>query len=449
MSDLSTRILDETFHERADGLPPAEFAPERIMRAARARQRRQRAYGVLGGAAAAAVVVALALQSGQTTSAPPRPAGTSNSMEEVLTLDQAARANASHAWALSLPPGPPESRQLGYAVERRGGQVAVVLDRGAALLPPEVRAVSSPTRVADGWLFIGHRADSTGEHGADALGSMVLHLGDDLAVRIVTEAEVVGSMLPAPDGRGFAVVTGLRRADTVEYHGRRFVLASGDTVDVQFPNPEPAAVATWAGNRVSFVGADGPGASGVQVYDLAKKAWTEESLPGSSMRDTTVTLAAAAGANGGSTDLAVVALRSLDESCLHRMTGSSVGTEPLLCGPNDRNLLARMSPDGRYAIVGEGWNGRVNTGGPARVIDLRTGADVPDVPHQLLDVGAFFLSWEDDHTLVGQATRAKPVHDAATLFRWDLATSRGESLGFDPAGGPLPVVTNPDEDVLL
>jgi hypothetical protein len=64
-------------------------------------------------------------------------------------------------------------------------------------------------------------------------------------------------------------------------------------------------------------------------------------------------------------------------------------------------------------------------------------------------VGAFFLIWEDDHTLIGRATRATPVHESATLFRWDLHTSTGESLGWDPTQGPMPVQVNPDVAVLL
>lgn len=449
MNDLDARTLDETLRERADALVPMDVTADGIMRTARGRQRRHRAYGALGGVAAAAMVVALTVQSGQVTSTPPVPAATSNLPETALTLDQAARANASHAWAISLPAGPAEDRQLGYGLVRRGERVAVILDGGEALLPPEVRAVSSPTKAADGWHFIGHRADSTGERGIDLIGSMVLHVGDDLSVRTVTEADVVGSILPSPDGRGLAVVTGHRDGDTVEYDGRRFFLASGDTVDVSFPNPEAAAVATWDGDRVSFVGRDGLGTSEVDVYDLSTRTWTGEPLPGSAMRDTTVTLAAAAGAQVAPPSHALVVLHGLEESCLHRMAGSSVLAEPLVCGSSDRELMARVSPGGRYAVVGQGWNGRVNTGPAARVIELTTGTDVPGVPRQLLDVGAQFLIWEDDHTLVGQATRATPVHDAATQFRWDLTTSSGESLGYDPGWGRMPVVTNPYEDVLL
>jgi hypothetical protein len=325
----------------------------------------------------------------------------------------------------------------------------VVLDRGEALLPEGVRAVSSPMKAADGWLFIGHRADLAGEQGVDLVGSTVVHVGDDLTVRTVTEADAVGSILPSPDGRGLAVVTGRRGADTVDYDGRRFFLASGETVDVGFPNPEAAAIATWDGDRVSFVGSDGSGASEVHVYDLGKRTWTGAPLPGSSMRDTTVTLAASGGALGAATNFAVVVLHGLEQSCLHRMTGSSVLAEPLVCGSNDRELLARVSPGGRYAVVGQGWNGRVNTGPAARIIDLTTGLDVAGVPPQLLNVGATFLIWEDGHTLIGQATRATPVHDAATQFRWDLATASGQSLGWDPTQGPMAVTVNPDVAVLL
>lgn len=449
MNDLDARNLAETFQERTEALPPADFTPDRLMRAAQRQHRRHRAYGALGGVAAAALVVTLALQSDQLTTAPPVPAATSNPLETALTVDQVVRANASHAWAVSLPAGPPEQRDLGYQVVRRGDRVGVVLDRGEALLPEGVRAVSRPTKAADGWLFIGHRADLTGERGVDLVGSVVLHVSDDLTVRTVTEADAVASILPSPDGRGLAVVTGRRSGDAIEYDGRRFFLASGETVDVPFPNPEAASIATWDGDLVTFVGRDGSGTSTVHVYDLSRRRWTAVPLPGASARDTTVALAAAPAAHGAPTNLALVVLHGLDESCLHRMTKSSVLAEPLVCGSSELGLVARVSPGGRYAVVGQGWNGRVNTGPAARVIDLATGRDVAGIPRQLLDVGANFLIWEDDHTLIGQATRATPVHDAATQFRWDLATSSGQSLGWDPTQGPMPVTVSPEAAVLL
>ncbi len=441
MSDQTSRLLDETFRERTDALPPADLAPVRLMRAARSRQRRQRAYGALGGAAAAAVVVALALQSGQVSSAPPVPAATSNPLETALTVDQVARANASHAWAISLPAGPAEDRQLGYEVARRGDRVAVILDGGEALLPPEVRAVSSPTKAADGWHFIGHPADSRDESGVSRLGTMVLEVSDDLSVRMVTEADVVASILPSPDGRGLAVVTGHRNGDTVEYDTALFILGSGDTMDVPLPDQDAAAIGTWDGDQVTFLGSSGgPASSRVHVYDLAQRSWRVEDTAAVLEGDANLSLVATPVAQGGSAGLAFVAVDRPDSApCLHLMRGSRVEPEALACSEGaNRSLVARVSPGGRFTVVGDGWNGRVNTGAPASIIDLTDGRELAKVPGQLRAVGAQFLIWEDEHTLVGQATRATPVHDAATLFRWDLSTSSGQSLEWDPAAGPMP-----------
>lgn len=449
MSDQTTRTLDETFRERADAIPPADLTPARFIRAARRQQRRHRAYGALGGVAAAAVVVALALQSAQVSSAPPVPAATSHPQETALTVDQVARANASHAWALSLPSGPPEARALGYELRRRGDRVAVVLPAGEALLPAGVRAVSSPTKVADGWLFIGHGADPTGEGGLSELGSSVLEVRADLTVRTLVEADVVASILPSPGGRGLGMVTGRVDSGTVQHERALFVLDSGDTVDVALPDPGAAAIASWVGDRVVFMGdARRMWGSRIHVYDLAERRWWVEHVPridGAS----TVGLLAAPAAQGGSLSRSIVMLHGDAQSCAHLMDGSDIDEEQLACAPSDVGLTVRVSPGGKYAVVGQGWHGRVNTGAPARVIDVATGADVPGVPRQLLDVGAQYLIWEDDHTLVGQATRATPVHDAATLFRWDLATRSGESLPWDPIQGPVPVLVNPEVAVLL
>jgi hypothetical protein len=455
MSDQTTRTLDETFRERTDALTPADFTPGRIMGTARRHQRRQRTYGALGGVAAAAVVVALALQSGQVTSAPPTPAGTSSSLETALTVDQVARANASHAWALSLPAGPPEHRDLGYELARRGDRVAVTLDRGEALLPQGVRAVSSPTKVADGWLFIGHGYDSTGEKSLDQLGSTLLHVGADLTVRTVLRADVVVSVLPSPDGRRAAVVTGTRNPDgQVEPDTAHFLtLGSAESVQVALPDPEASTAATWDGDRVVFLGdVRRRWGSRIHVYDLAEGRWWVEHVPRLDGADS-VSLLAAPGAQGGSTSRSLVVLLGDAQACVHLMDGSTIGEEQLACAPTGTDLytevFARVSPAGRFAVVGQGWNGRVNTGPPARVIDLATGRDVVGIPRQALDVGAFFLMWENDHALVGQATRATPVHDSATHFRWDLTTPSGESLGWDPAGGPAPALVNPEVAVLL
>jgi hypothetical protein len=455
MSEPTTRTLDETFQERTDALPPADFTPDRIMRAARGQQRRHRAYGTLGGVAAAGLVVALALHSGPATTSSPQPATTSGTTETSLTIDQVTRANAGFAWAMGLPPGQPEARSLGYAVVRRseltvgserGGtetraeRVAVVLERGEALLPPGVRAVSSPTKVADGWLFIGHGDNRAGEGGIDELGSTVVHVGEDLTVRTLVEADVVGSIFPSPDGRRVAVVTGTRSGDgRVAYDTARFVtLDSRETVQVALPDPEASAVATWNGDRVVFMGdARGMGDSRIHVYDLAERRWWVQNVPrldGAS----TVALLAAPAAQGGSSSKSLVVLHGDTQACIHLMDGSEIGEEQLACDRADAELSARVSPDGRYAVVGGGFFGRVNPGPPARIIDLATGRDVAGVPAQLLDVGAFHLIWENDHALIGQAARATPVHDSATLFRWDLHTSSGESLAWDPGAGPVP-----------
>lgn len=458
MSEPTTRTLDETFRERTDALAPADFTPDRIMRAARGQRRRHRAYGALGGVAVAAVVIGLALQSGPLNTAPPMPAGTSagvSSPMETLTSEQVARANAGFAWAMGLPPGPPESRSLGYEVvgrgeltvgserggiERQPERVAVVLQRGEALLPPGVRAVSSPTKVADGWLFIGHGDNRTGEGGIDQLGSTVLHVGEDLTVHTVVAADVVASILPSPDGRRAGVVTGaVSGQGEVEYDAARFVtLASGETVEVALPDSDAGAIATWEGAEVAFVGRQGVPSSRIHVYDLAERRWSVEDPPRVGGHSAPVSLLAAPAAQGASTGQSFVVLQGVDSrSCVHLMDGSSIGPE-LVCVPGDREGHVRVSPGGRYAVVGGGFPGRVNPGPPARIIDLATGRDVAGVPAQLLDVGAYYLIWENDHALIGQATRATPVHDSATLFRWDLHTSSGESLAWDAGAGPMP-----------
>ncbi len=451
MSDPTTRMLDETLQERVEALPPADFTADGIRRAARRKQRRQRTYGALGGAAAAAVVVALALQSGQLSSAPPQPAQGPVPVQTSLTIDQAARANASHAWAASLPAGPPEDRQLGYELVRRGERVAVIRDRGEALLPEGVAAVSSPTKVADGWLFIGHGPDQRGEAGVDHLGSTMIHVRDDLTVRTLVEADVVTGLLPSSDGQRAAVVTGTRSGeDQVEHDTVRFLrLDTTESLHVALGEPEASMPATWVGDRVTFVGQLlHLGSPRLAVYDVAERRWLSQQPPVLDGRASQIGLLAAAAAQGGSTSQALVALLGEERACAHVLDGSAVADQPLFCAPSDVELRVRVSPGGRYAVVGQARGGRLNVGEPARIIDLSTGRDVPGVPQELLDVGAFFLMWEDDQTLIGQATRATPVHDAAAQFRWDLVTRTGESLEFDPEQGPMPR-SGPESPLLL
>jgi hypothetical protein len=273
----------------------------------------------------------------------------------------------------------------------------------------------------------------------------------DLTVRSLLEAEVVASIFPSPDGQRVGVVTG-----TVSGHGEiafdaaHFVtLASGDAVDAALPDAHAAAIATWDGDRVTFVGrVGGLPSSRVHVYDLAQRRWTTEDLRvegGGS-----VNLLAAPAAEGGRTSQSFVVVQEADaDACVHVMNGAAISPEALVCAPNAFGVLADVSPGARYVVVGQGFTGRVNAGPPARVIEIASGRDAAGVPQQVLDVGAFYLVWENEAALVGRATRATPVHDSATIFRWDLDTSTGESLGWDPTQGPMAIVDSGELTVLL
>ena len=98
--------------------------------------------------------------------------------------------------------------------------------------------------------------------------------------------------------------------------------------------------------------------------------------------------------------------------------------------------MARVSPDGARAIVGDRHYERFNVNRPTRLIDLDTTTDVNGIPPEVLAVGVGHLYWENNHTLIGQATRVAPVHRSEALFRWDIATSTGEAVEWNPPDGP-------------
>ena len=85
------------------------------------------------------------------------------------------------------------------------------------------------------------------------------------------------------------------------------------------------------------------------------------------------------------------------------------------------------------------------TPGPLNAI-----TDVKGTPPEVLAVGVGHLYWENDHTLIGQATRVAPVHRSEALFRWDLTTSTGEAVEWNPADSPVAGYTpgTPDEPAL-
>jgi hypothetical protein len=158
------------------------------------------------------------------------------------------------------------------------------------------------------------------------------------------------------------------------------------------------------------------------------------------------------GAHGGDASRALVAVEQPEgRECLHVLAGASLLPDPLGCAEQTGSLYAKVSPDGRHAVVGDRRYGRVNPDRPARVVDLATLTDVEGIPAEVLAVGVLHLYWEDDRTLIGQATRVTPVHRSEALFRWDLALSKGEALPWDLAQSPIAPYTvgSPDEPVLL
>lgn len=456
MNAETQQLLVETLAERSGALTPASSgAAELIDRAQRDRHRRT-ALGTIGGVAAtaAAVLVAVLVTPG---GGPDRPAGpanrpsspTTSSVEgRPLSIDEASRLNAVHDWATSLPAGEPVSRQVGYRARREGDRIAIEVAGRHGLLPAGARILSSPTRVADGWLFLARR--SVTEVPTRAIRVSPSSDGAGLDVAVVAEATVVSQVVVGPGGRQFAVVSGDPGPDGVLRNVADFhALDDPGVRRLELRGWQEPRIATWEGDVVTLpspLEASTP----LRSYDLATGHWAEvgswEGL--GDARD--VQVVAEPGAQGGDPATALLSLATGDgTSCLHVLDGTEIRTGRLACAVGSGQLQATVSPGARYVVVGDTHYGRVNPDRPARLLDLPSFEAVDDVPEEVLAVGVRHLYWEDEDTLIGQATRVAPVHQAEALFRWDLPSASGQSLPWDPDQTPFAAFTDgsPDEPV--
>ncbi|HET6665814.1 MAG TPA: hypothetical protein VFG98_00890 [Intrasporangium sp.] len=443
MNDLNTRILEETLYDRAGSMPlPVPAGVKLIDRAGRQRRRRA-ALGTMGGVAATAAAALIAVIAMPST-APERPARPASSRapstsvseapvgQQPLSIDDIAGVNGVHAWATALPPGPAVQRELGYDARREDGRIVLQNGGRRAVLDPDVQLLSRPTKVADGWLFAAHE-------GSLMPATRVLHVRTDLQVTVVAEAEDVRQVVAAPGGRGFAVVTGSADPDedvtgTVTF----FSAADRQERHLELPGWREPLIATWDGDVVTFP-APGGLPTPLRSYDLGTGRWSDVPLPPYLADVTDVRVLALPGAWGGDPAIALVEVdRSGGATCAHLIEGADIAPRQILCGGSgSSSLMATVSPDGARAIIGDRYYERFNVDRPTRLIDLSTMADVAGVPPEVLAVGVGHLYWENEHALIGQATRVAPVHRSEEHFRWDLATSTGEALEWRFADGPL------------
>ncbi|WP_353508463.1 hypothetical protein [Intrasporangium sp.] len=452
MNDLNARILEETLHERAGSMPlPVPAGVELIDRAGRKRRRRA-AVGTLAGAATAAVAVVAFL--GIPSPAPERPVRPASSQapstsasespvrQRPLSIDDVARVNRVHDWAIALPPGPAVKRDLGYRAWREDGHVVLQIGGRTVPLAERVQLLSHPTKVADGWLFAAH--DST-----SLPATRVLHVGTNLGVTVVAEADEVRQVVAGPGGRGFAVVTVSASRDEIMPGTVTFFSAEGrQQRHLELPGWQEPLIATWHGDVVTFP-APGGSPTRLRSYDLRTGQMSDVRLASSQADVTDVRVLTIPGAWGGDPAAALVAVeRSTGVECAHLIEGADIAPQPILCGPSDASwLIAKVSPDGTKAIIGDRYYERFNMDRPTRLIDLGTMTDVAGVPPEVLAVGVGHLYWENEHVLIGGANRVAPVHRSEALFRWNLSTSTGEALEWRLADSPVAGYTpgTPDE----
>ncbi|MDV3222827.1 hypothetical protein [Intrasporangium sp.] len=461
MNDLTHQTLEETLEERAGALPPPATSGPALIARARRERRRRTALGTMGGvaAAAAAVLVAVLVTPAGPPERPVGPASTPGSslssspsssqsrdgslgQERPLSIDEIARINAGHAWATALPEGPPVERDLGYRAWREAGRIVVEIGGRQAKLPRDVRLLALPVRLADGWLFLAQRG--WGERPAQR----VFHVSEEHGSRLVVGAEAVWQIVAAPGGRRFAVVSADPGADG-SLVSRLSIHSTDGTEErrVQLPQWEEPRIATWQGDVITLPAPSG-GVTPLRRLDLGTGRWSDVRAPASFGEISAIRVLALPGAMGGDPSRALVAVEEPDgKECLHVLGAAGLIPDSLGCAEQTGSLHATVSPDGRHAIVGDGHYDRVNPDRPARVVDLATLADVEGIPAEVLAVGVRHLYWENDHTLIGQATRVSPVHRSEALFRWDITSSRGEALDWDLAQSPFPPITvgAPDE----
>jgi len=427
-----TTPLEETMTERAGAMPVVSVDPEVLIGRARATQRRRTAFVAGGGVAAtiAAIAVGLSLSSGPMhpqPAAPPTPSV--SAAEQVLTIDEITRVDAVHDWATALPKGPPVQRELGYQASWEGGRIVVDAGGRQTVLERDVTLLINPVKVADGWLFLA--TDRPSEE-----PTRVLHVADDGTVTEVARATHVWQAVVGPDRRQFVVVSsGPGRDGAVRNEATFYSLGRSEVrrVDLGWQ----AQAATWSGDMVTFVSP--PEAStALRSYDLGSGSWRDVPAAVNGAAVSAVRALALPGADGVDPSRALVAVeRPAGGGCIHVLAGSVIEAKELLCADDADELRARVSPQGRYAILGMSWSGRVNVNRPARVVDLITGTDAPGIPEELLEVGAPYLYWENAQVLIGQANRVSPVHRSEALFRWDIEARSGQSLEWDPAQAPL------------
>ncbi len=450
MNDLTHQTLEETLQERAGALPSRAPASLALIARARRERRRRTALGTMGGlaAAAAAVLVAVLVTPAGSPDRPVKPASTPGSslsssssspqaqgepleQERPLSIDEIARVNAGHAWATALPAGPAVERDLGYRAWRESGRIVVKVGGRRSVMPSDVGLLSSPVRVADGWLFLAHRSRDIGH------AHKVVHVGGSRGSSVIAEAQVVWQVVAAPDGRRFAVVSADPGADGALQSELSIRSADGaQERRVDLSEWEEPRIATWQGDVLTLPAPPG-GSTPLRRLDLGTGRWSDVRAPASFGAISAIRVLALPGADGGDASSAFVAVEQPDgKGCVHVLATGGLRSDSLACSEHVDGLSAKMSPGGAYAIVGEYHYGRVNPDRPARVLDVATLTDVDGIPAEVLGVGVRHLYWEDSHTLIGQATRVTPIHRSEALFRWDLDSSTGQALAWDLAQSP-------------
>jgi hypothetical protein len=282
----------------------------------------------------------------------------------------------------------------------------------------------------------------------------VIHVGDDLEVRVVTEATVVSQVVVGPGRRQFAVVSGDPAGDggghlsVAEFHS----LDEPEVRRLELRGWQEPLIATWQGDVVTLP-APPEASTLLRSHDLRTGAWRDVEAP-SAMGDveSARTIAPLPGAQGGDPATAIIGVETGDgQECVHLLRGSDLAVDPMMCSDDVGSLVARVGPGARYVVMGSALYERINADRPARVVDLRSMTPAPGVPDEVLAVGIRHLYWEDEHTLIGQATRVTPVHRGEALFRWDLETSSGQSLAWDLRKSPFAPFTigSPDEPVVI
>lgn len=465
MNHLTDGALEETLHERAGAMAgPVPSAASLIDRARRERRRRTALATVGGAAATAAAVLVGVLATPSATPQRPAPASsrtpttsTSVTAEEPLTIDEATRANAVHDWATALPAGPPVELDLGYRARRQGDRLVIEIGGEQGVVPSYVKqeggsryevpggSLSNPVQVADGWLFR-WRTNLTD------VARRALHVSNELEITVVAQADDIRQVVAGPEGRRFAVVAGVMGpGGVVRYEVSVHSLDGSAVRRVQLGDRTEPTIATWQGDVLTLAWPGG-GEAGLGRYDLASGRWSDVPPPDAAGDVAAVRVVALPGDHGGDPSTALVAVERRDGTeCLHLLEGAVVAPGSLGCAADVGDMAAEVAPGARYVLIGDARYGRVNTDHPARVLDVRTLRDLAGIPPEVLAVGVRHLYWEDDHTLIGLATRVSPVHGAEALFRWDLETASGESLPWDPAQSPFHSYTvgSPEEPAIL